>query len=157
MLKTYTMMGQIGTFEFTPTGYGISVRCNNATVRGVLYYVGLHGKKNGDVYDISTSRDEVHIRRPDKKFNNDQPSDSARAVIMDAAAVILAQFVKHYANDILAAERQRLIEKCQGAANRIIDFRKAVQDAEAEWEAAKVALDQFDTTTGYGEKWHDPA
>lgn len=155
-MKSYYAASKIGMFEFVPVGNNsISVRCENASVRGIIYRASLHGKLYGDEWKIDESRDSVYIRRPDKKFNHDAPSDSARKVIMDTANEALKAFVAGHRAAILTAERKRVVHNCQATGQAIVDLKKQLQDAEAAWEAAKVALDQFDASTGYGETWHE--
>jgi hypothetical protein len=156
MMKTIHLPSKIGMFELVPTGNNsISVRCENASVRGVIYRVSLHGTLNGDQWKINENRDNVYIRRPDKKFNHDAPSDSARRVIMDTANEVLTVFVAHNRPAILTAERKRIVQHCQACGQSIVELKKQLLDAEAAWEASKIALEEFDTHTGYGSEWNE--
>jgi hypothetical protein len=151
-MKSFFQPTPIGTMEISPvTGEHISLRFDNASVRGVIYHVWLHARaETPDKWSIDRTHGNVGIRRPDKKINHDAPSDSARRVILDTAEEVVREWIAANPAPLIDTARERLVYACQGSGERIVELKKELAAATAQWEAAKNALWEFD-------KLHAPA
>lgn len=145
----------IGTFEFHTSGKFISMS-SNVVVRGVEYRVSLGANLIGDDWVLSKERDNIYIRRPDKRFNHDGPSDSARAVIMKTAQDAVREWAKANQEIIKQANRDALVRDCQSSAETITELKKKLQEATRAWESAKDKLYEFDKAWEYGDDCRMP-
>jgi hypothetical protein len=107
---------------------GISIRCNNIVIRGVTYHLSLYLKEQDG--KLVESRDSTWLRRPDKKYNQDGPSDSARKIMMQAATTAAQEWWD--ANQLARnnIKHARLVREADAAASAIETARQAVAAAE---------------------------